>query len=95
LRHLRGTVSLARFLPGAVYHSFFVCMRDEPALDQGGARNPDGLGFAAFGQVVRGFEHLHRLYLEHARTERGEYLDAPIGLRSFRRQRCERNGRGT
>jgi len=33
LRHLRGTVSLARFAPGAVYHSFFICMRDEPALD--------------------------------------------------------------
>jgi peptidyl-prolyl cis-trans isomerase A (cyclophilin A) len=85
LRHLRGTVSLARFMPGAVYHSFFVCMRDEPALDQGGARNPDGLGFAAFGQVVRGFEDLRRLFLEHARAGRGEYLDTPIGLKSFRR----------
>ena len=46
LRHLKGTVSLARFAPGAVYHSFFICLRDEPVLDFGGARHPDGQGFA-------------------------------------------------
>jgi peptidyl-prolyl cis-trans isomerase A (cyclophilin A) len=48
LRHRKGTVSLARFAPGAVYHSWFVCMRDEPGLDAGGLRHPDGQGFAAF-----------------------------------------------
>ncbi len=37
LRHERGTISLARFAPGAVYHSFFICGRDEPSLDPGGA----------------------------------------------------------
>lgn len=42
LSHLKGTVSLARFAPGAVYHSFFICLRDEPALDFGGVRHPDG-----------------------------------------------------
>lgn len=83
LRHKRGTVSLARFVPGAVYHSWFVCMRDEPALDEGGARNPDGLGFAAFGYVVHGFEHLQRLFEEHAQGP--EYLTAPIPLESVRR----------
>lgn len=86
LRHLRGTVSLARFAPGAVYHSFFVCMRDEPSLDQGGTRNPDGLGFAAFGQVVTGFEDLRRLFVRHAREPGEEYLRSPIGLRSVRRK---------
>ena len=54
LRHLKGTVSLARFAPGAVYHSFFICLRDEPVLDFSGARHPDGQGFAAFGRVVAG-----------------------------------------
>jgi peptidyl-prolyl cis-trans isomerase A (cyclophilin A) len=86
LRHLQGTVSLARFAPGAVYHSFFVCMRDEPALDHGGARNPDGLGFAAFGRVVTGFEALCRLFVEHTRGRGEEYLQSPIGLRSVRRK---------
>lgn len=85
LRHLQGTVSLARFAPGAVYHSFFVCMRDEPALDQGGARHPDGLGFAAFGRVVAGLQDLQRLFAAYERFGGKEYLQTPIELRSVRR----------
>jgi peptidyl-prolyl cis-trans isomerase A (cyclophilin A) len=84
LRHRRGTISLARFAPGAVYHSIFVCMRDEPALDEGGARNPDGLGFAAFGFVAEGFAHLQRLYAENARAP--EYPVPPMRLLRVRRR---------
>ena len=78
LKHLKGTVSLARFAPGAVYHSFFICLRDEPALDFGGARHPDGQGFAAFGRVVEGFEVVQRIY---ARAEEAEYLENEIAIR--------------
>ena len=85
LRHRRGTVSLARFAPGAVYHSMFVCMRDEPCLDEGGARNPDGLGFAAFGYVAEGFEQLQRIFDEHRHGV--EYLGTPIRLLTVRRVR--------
>jgi peptidyl-prolyl cis-trans isomerase A (cyclophilin A) len=85
LLHRQGVVSLARFAPGAVYHSFFVCMRDEPALDQGGGRNPDGMGFAAFGFIARGFEHLQRVFAAHAEASRPEYLDTPLILQHFRR----------
>lgn len=88
LRHSRGTISLARFAPGAVYHSFFVCMRDEPSLDQGGARNPDGMGFAAFGFVATGFGHLQGVFAAHAAANLPEYLDAPICLQSLRRVRA-------
>lgn len=75
LPHLKGTVSLARFAPGAVYHSFFICLRDEPALDFGGARHPDGQGFAAFGRVTRGFDVVERIF---ARAEVVEYLTNEI-----------------
>lgn len=85
LRHRKGTVSLARFAPGAVYHSLFVCMRDEPGLDEGGSRNPDGLGFAAFGFVAEGFEHLARFFDDHARAP--EYPAEPVLLRTVRRFR--------
>ena len=78
LRHLKGTVSLARFAPGAVYHSFFICLRDEPVLDFGGARHPDGQGFAAFGRVVEGFDVVQRIY---ARAEEAEYLKNAIAIR--------------
>lgn len=62
LQHRRGTISLARFEPGAVYHSFFLCGRDEPSLDFGGGRQPDGQGFPAFGGVISGFDVLDRLF---------------------------------
>ena len=78
LKHLKGTVSLARFAPGAVYHSFFICLRDEPALDIGGARHPDGLGFAAFGRVAEGFDVVQRIY---ARAEASEHLTNEIAIR--------------
>lgn len=77
LRHLKGTVSLARFAPGAVYHSFFICLRDEPALDFGGARHPDGQGFAAFGSVTAGFDVVQRIY---ARAEARDYLETEIKI---------------
>lgn len=78
LTHLKGTVSLARFAPGAVYHSFFICLRDEPALDFGGARHPDGQGFAAFGRVVQGFDVVQRIY---AQAEKVEHLKNEIAIR--------------
>lgn len=62
LRHVRGTASLPRYRPGAVYESFFICFRDEPCLDYGGNRNPDHQGFAAFGSVVAGWPVLETIY---------------------------------
>lgn len=62
LLHKKWTLSTARFGPGETYGSFFVCMRDEPALDYGGDRHPDGLGFAAFGEVVSGFATLDAIF---------------------------------
>lgn len=62
LRHLAGSVSLARWAPGAVYHSFFICLRDEPSLDHGGARMLDGQGQPVFGQVTQGFEVVKSIY---------------------------------
>jgi peptidyl-prolyl cis-trans isomerase A (cyclophilin A) len=81
LKHLKGTVSLARFAPGAVYHSFFICLRDEPVLDFGGARHPDGQGFAAFGRVIQGFDVAERIF---ARAERQEYLENEIRIERVR-----------
>src|SRR4051794_4693690 len=51
LAHRDGTISMARFTPDSAVSDFFFCIGDQPELDFGGARNPDGQGFAAFGQV--------------------------------------------
>lgn len=77
LRHRRGTLSMARFAPGAVYHSAFLCVSDCPALDFGATRHPDGLGFAAFGQITSGLDVLDQL---HNFAETQDYLRRPIPL---------------
>lgn len=77
LRHSRWTVSAARFRQGEVYPSCFICMRDEPELDHGGKRHPDGTGFAAFGLIVSGFEVLERIF---QRAEDSDYLSKAIPL---------------
>jgi len=56
LLHLDGTISMARLEPDTATSGFFICVNDQPELDFDGKRNPDGQGFAAFGQVVRGME---------------------------------------
>lgn len=61
LKHLDGTLSLARGQPNSGASEFFICINDQPALDFGGKRNPDGQGFAAFGRVVSGMEVVRRI----------------------------------
>jgi len=56
LRHRDGTLSMARFAPDSAQGDFFICINDQPSLDFGGMRNPDGQGFAAFGQVTVGMD---------------------------------------
>jgi peptidyl-prolyl cis-trans isomerase A (cyclophilin A) len=56
LKHLDGTVSMARSGPDSATSDFFICIGDQPLLDFGGARNADGQGFAAFGRVVAGMD---------------------------------------
>ena len=40
---------MAREAPNSATCSFFICIKEQPELDYNGARNPDGFGFAAFG----------------------------------------------
>jgi peptidyl-prolyl cis-trans isomerase A (cyclophilin A) len=54
LRHCDGALSMGRFAPDSAQGDFFICINDQPSLDFGGMRNPDGQGFAAFGQVTAG-----------------------------------------
>jgi peptidyl-prolyl cis-trans isomerase A (cyclophilin A) len=61
IRHKDGTVSMARREPGTASSEFFICVGDQPELDFGSKRNPDGQGYAAFGQVVRGMDVVRRI----------------------------------
>jgi len=56
LKHTHGAISMARDGPDTATSDFFICIGDQPELDFGGKRNPDGQGFAAFGMVVKGMD---------------------------------------
>lgn len=56
VKHLDGTISMARNGPDTASSEFFICINDQPSLDFGGMRNPDGQGFAAFGMVTKGMD---------------------------------------
>lgn len=82
LRHVDGTISMARLTPDSAISDFFICTNDQPELDFGGQRNPDGQGFAAFGQVIRGMDVVRAIQQSPAD---GQSLDPPIAITSIRR----------
>jgi len=84
LRHLDGTVSMARDAPDSATSDFFICIGDQPELDFGGKRNPDGQGFGAFGRVVKGMDVVRRIQLAPAD---GQTLTPPVPIVSARRLR--------
>jgi peptidyl-prolyl cis-trans isomerase A (cyclophilin A) len=62
LRHIDGTISMARGVVGTASSEFFICIGENPELDYGGRRAADGEGFAAFGQVVDGMDVVRRIH---------------------------------
>ena len=77
ITHRDGAVSMARGGPDTATHSFFICIGDQPSLDFGGMRNPDGQGFAAFGTVVAGMDVVRAI---HAAPHEGQRLTPPVGI---------------
>jgi cyclophilin family peptidyl-prolyl cis-trans isomerase len=83
LRHVDGTISMARNGPDTATHHFFICIGDQPELDFGGRRNPDGQGFAAFGRVIRGMDVVRKI---HESPADGQKLTPPVRIqRAVRR----------
>lgn len=83
LRHVDGTLSMARRAPGTAGPGFFICIGDQPELDEGGRRNPDGAGFAAFGRLLDGAETIRRIF---GRAEDVEYLVTPVRIVTVERE---------
>jgi len=84
--HKDGAVSMARSGPGTATSDFFICIGDQPSLDFGGARNPDGQGFAAFGRVVSGMDVVRAI---HSAPAEGETLTPPVLLTRATRVKVE------
>lgn len=81
--HTDGSVSMARLGPNSGTWHFFICVNEQPDLDFGGKRNPDGQGFAAFGRVVQGMDVVRKIQGSPAE---GQRLTPPIRIISLRRK---------
>ena len=68
---------MARAEPGTASSEFFICIGDQPELDFGGRRNPDGQGFAAFGRVIKGMDVVRKI---QARPADGQWLDSRVKI---------------
>jgi peptidyl-prolyl cis-trans isomerase A (cyclophilin A) len=77
LKHLDGTLSMARAGPDTATSDFFICIGDQPELDFGGKRNPDGQGFAAFGRVTKGLDVVKKI---HAAPADGQKLTPAVRI---------------
>ena len=77
LSHKDGTLSMARSDPDSGSTEFFICIGDQPSLDFGGQRNPDGQGFAAFGRVTQGMEVARKI---QARPAVGQAITPPVRI---------------
>lgn len=82
--HKDGTVSMARGKPATATSSFFICINDQPALDFGGKRNPDGQGFAAFGKVTKGMDVVKKI--QQLYPEQGQYFKPPVYMLTITRK---------
>jgi peptidyl-prolyl cis-trans isomerase A (cyclophilin A) len=83
LSHRDGTISMARDGPDTATSDFFLCIGDQPELDFGGKRNPDGQGFAAFGRVVKGMGVVKKI---QAAPADGQTLQPPVKIVSIARK---------
>jgi peptidyl-prolyl cis-trans isomerase A (cyclophilin A) len=79
LHHTNGTLSMARNLPDSATSDFYICLGEQPELDFGGKRNPDGQGFAAFGHVIRGMDVARKI---QALPAQGQKLIPPVKILS-------------
>lgn len=81
LSHVDGTISMARSGPNSATHSFFFTIGDQFSLDYGGMRNPDGQGFAAFGNVMEGMDVIRSI---QADSTDEQTLRMPVVIDSIR-----------
>jgi peptidyl-prolyl cis-trans isomerase A (cyclophilin A) len=71
IRHRNGTVSMARDAAlDTATTDFFICIGDQPSLDDGGHRSADHRGFAAFGQVIRGMDVVRAIHAAPSAQQR-------------------------
>tara|TARA_B100001250_G_scaffold393105_1_gene395561 strand:+ start:243 stop:542 length:300 start_codon:yes stop_codon:yes gene_type:complete len=82
IKHEDGTLSMARLEPETASSEIFICINDQPELNFGGKRNPDGQGFAAFGKVVSEMDIVRQI---QSKPEKEQMLANPVKVNSIKR----------
>ncbi len=82
LRHVAGSLSMARNTPGTASSEFFICLQEEPGFDFGGQNNPDGAGYAVFGKVLKGMETVQKLYMQ---PQYDQHFTPPVTILDIKR----------
>jgi peptidyl-prolyl cis-trans isomerase A (cyclophilin A) len=78
LKHVVGTVSMARAAGADTARSdFFILLDEQPSLDAGGGRFEDKQGAAAFGRVVTGLDVVRKIQQQPAK---GDRLTPPVPI---------------
>lgn len=88
LKHLDGTISIARLAPGTAQGEFTISVGDQPSLDAGSGQPEDNLGYAAFGRVVEGMEVIHKILdapTSPGGTFPGQMIAQPVKILTARR----------
>ena len=93
IRHVAGTISMARYEPGSATGDFSILLSPQPSLDADPVSEDADrrAGFAAFGHVVRGMEVVRAIFDAPVDPEKGEgwmkgqMLADPIAIVSVRR----------
>lgn len=83
IKHKDGIISVARLAPGTANAEFFICIDDQPGLDEGGENVEDRQGYAAFGKVIKGMSVVRKIYLQN---DRNQYLDPPVAIYNISRK---------
>ncbi|HET7708330.1 MAG TPA: peptidylprolyl isomerase [Sphingomicrobium sp.] len=72
LKHVAGTLSVARAAPGTARADFFILTTDIPGFDADPSRSVEPAGYAAFGQVIEGMEVVRRIFTSPLSKTKGE-----------------------
>lgn len=87
IKHTDGVISMARGGPNTATSDFFITIGAQPSLDEGGKRNRDGQGFAAFGRVTSGMSVVRAIQQS---PHDAQTLTPPVAIRNIRRVQPKR-----
>ena len=91
IRHVAGTISMARWAPGTANGDFSILVSDMPALDANPGGTGETAGYAAFGHVAEGMEVVIKLLDSPTSPTlgegfmKGQMIAAPVRILTARR----------